>query len=172
MDYSTAIAKQLFSSESRRAQRELCAVSRIDRRVLTMGRRIKGPTLEPCCVSWGARHRRDQVDCIGDDGGGREMGMMFPFLENPEDLLEMMKIPKGIRPFYPSVMIQKVVIKVDEKGTEAAVISYMQLATTAGRSCPPPKRPSFIADHPFMFMIKEEMSGLIFFKGAVLNPRL
>ncbi|KAG5516921.1 hypothetical protein RHGRI_037602 [Rhododendron griersonianum] len=101
----------------------------------------------------------------------KEMGMMFPFLENPEDLLEMMKIPKGTRPFYPSVMIQKVVIKVDEKGTEAAVISYMRLATTAGRSCPPPK-PSFIADHPFMFMIKEEMSGLIFFKGAVLNPRL
>ncbi|KAF7120138.1 hypothetical protein RHSIM_Rhsim13G0178900 [Rhododendron simsii] len=100
----------------------------------------------------------------------KEMGMMFPCLENPEDLSEMMKIPKGI-PFFPSVMIQKVVIKVDEKGTEAAVVSRMQLPTMAARSCPPPK-PSFIADHPFMFMIKEEKSGLVFSKGAVLNPRL
>ncbi|XP_058198539.1 serpin-ZX-like [Rhododendron vialii] len=98
----------------------------------------------------------------------KEMGMMFPCLENPEDLSEMIKIPKGI-PFFPSVMIQKVVITVDEKGTEAAVVTRKQLPVMAAR-CPPPK-PSFIADHPFMFMIKEEMSGLVFFKGAVLNPK-
>ncbi|KAM4068358.1 hypothetical protein ACJW30_12G004900 [Castanea mollissima] len=36
----------------------------------------------------------------------------------------------------------------------------------------PPPRPSFVANHPFMFMIREEISGIIFFVGVVLNPLL
>ncbi|KAI8546141.1 hypothetical protein RHMOL_Rhmol07G0093900 [Rhododendron molle] len=35
---------------------------------------------------------------------------------------------------------------------------------------PPPETASFVADHPFMFMIKEETSGSVFFTGAVVNP--
>ncbi|KAH7848778.1 hypothetical protein Vadar_007707 [Vaccinium darrowii] len=98
-----------------------------------------------------------------------EMGMTFSFTENPEDVSGVMEMPEGVQ-FLDPIMIQKVVINVDEKGTEAAVVTRSQLATTAGR-CSPPKL-SFVADHPFMFMIREEISELVFFTGAVLNPCL
>lgn len=97
-----------------------------------------------------------------------EMGMTFPLIGNPEDLSVMMKIGKGT-PSFATTMIQKVVIKVDEKGTKAAAATY-----AVGMFCglirykPPTK--NFIADHPFIFMIREEKSGLVFFTGAVLNP--
>ncbi|KAF7127039.1 hypothetical protein RHSIM_Rhsim11G0123900 [Rhododendron simsii] len=99
-----------------------------------------------------------------------EIGMTFPSVENPEDFSEMMKIPEGI-PFFATKMIQKVVVKVDEKGTKAAAVTYGLVSGCRRRGQPPPK-PSFIADHPFMFVIKEEISGLLFFVGAVLNPSL
>jgi len=37
-------------------------------------------------------------------------------------------------------------------------------------SAPPPK-PSFVADRPFMFVIKDEMTGAILFMGNVSDPR-
>ncbi|KAE9446834.1 hypothetical protein C3L33_21258, partial [Rhododendron williamsianum] len=77
----------------------------------------------------------------------KEIGMTFPPVENPEDFSEMMKIPKGI-PFFATKMIQKVVVKIDEKGTKAAAVTYGRVLGCGG---PPPPKPSFIADHPFMF---------------------
>ncbi|KAE9448411.1 hypothetical protein C3L33_19691, partial [Rhododendron williamsianum] len=47
----------------------------------------------------------------------KQMGMTFPFVENPEDFSEMMKIPEGIQ-FLATSIFQKVVVQVDEKGTE------------------------------------------------------
>ncbi|KAF7127160.1 hypothetical protein RHSIM_Rhsim11G0124000 [Rhododendron simsii] len=100
----------------------------------------------------------------------KETEMTFPFIESPEDFSEMMTIPKGIQ-FVSTQMFQKVVIKVDEKGTEAEVITEICAMKSTGGCCSPPKS-SFVADHPFIFMVKEEISGLIFFMGAVLNPGL
>ncbi|KAM7483296.1 hypothetical protein LguiB_007879 [Lonicera macranthoides] len=37
---------------------------------------------------------------------------------------------------------------------------------------PPPPRPSFVTDHPFMFMIREYNSATPFFIGLVFNPLL
>ncbi|XP_058216713.1 serpin-ZX-like [Rhododendron vialii] len=99
----------------------------------------------------------------------KKIGMTFPFTENPEDFSEMMKIPKGI-PFLSISMTQKVVVKVDEKGTEAAAVTRARLRSLSYKRSLP--KPSFVADHPFLFMIKEKMSGLVFFMGAVLNPSL
>ena len=33
-------------------------------------------------------------------------------------------------------------------------------------------KPSFVAEHPFMFMIVEDFSNLVLFTGAVVNPLL
>lgn len=62
--------------------------------------------------------------------------MTFPFTENPEDFSEMMKIPKGM-PFLAISMKQKVVVKVDEKGTEATAVTRARLRALSYKPSPP-----------------------------------
>ncbi|KAG5540273.1 hypothetical protein RHGRI_020491 [Rhododendron griersonianum] len=94
-----------------------------------------------------------------------EMGMPFPFMENPEDFAEMVEIPNGLN--VPR-MFQKAFIEVDEKGTVAAAITLRSIP--GYYPAPPPKNTSFVADHPFMFMIIDEASRLVIFTGTVLDP--
>jgi len=59
---------------------------------------------------------------------------------------------------------QKVVLGIDEHGTEAAVatvIAYLSLGSDP---------PTFIIDHPFLFLIRERKSSTILFLGRVMNP--
>lgn len=63
-------------------------------------------------------------------------------------------------------MHHKVFIEVNEEGTEAAASN----AVIAVAQCARYAIPSFVADHPFMFMIREETSNAVFFLGALLNP--
>ena len=63
-------------------------------------------------------------------------------------------------------IIQKAVIKVDEEGTEAAAVTVATIVAVSAR--PPPT--NFIADHPFLFLLKEASTGLIIFRGKVNNP--
>ncbi len=56
---------------------------------------------------------------------------------------------------------QKSFVRVDEEGTEAAAVTSVSMAT----SMPPLVR----ADRPFLFAIRERLSGTILFVGAVLE---
>ncbi|XVF47349.1 hypothetical protein PTKIN_Ptkin03bG0102100 [Pterospermum kingtungense] len=58
-------------------------------------------------------------------------------------------------------------IPVNEEGTEAAAITSFGLCGCSMEREPPL---NFIADHPFMFMVREDASNVPFFVGAVLNP--
>ncbi|KAI8546143.1 hypothetical protein RHMOL_Rhmol07G0094100 [Rhododendron molle] len=97
----------------------------------------------------------------------RDMGTSSSFLTNPKDLSEMMHVPEDVHEFVPN-MIQKAFIEIDEKGTEAAAVT--EFSDEMGCSLQEPERTSFVADHPFVFMIREATSGLVFFTGAVLDP--
>ncbi|CAL5385128.1 unnamed protein product [Camellia sinensis] len=66
-----------------------------------------------------------------------------------------------------STILHKACVEIDEVGTEAAAITVSMLM---GCSLYEPEKVNFVADHPFLFMIKEEVSGLVIFAGAVLNP--
>lgn len=57
---------------------------------------------------------------------------------------------------------QKTFVKVDEAGTEAAAVTVGAIAVSA----PPP----FVADRPFLFAIRERLSGTILFVGQVTDP--
>ncbi|KAI9073449.1 hypothetical protein K1719_044586 [Acacia pycnantha] len=70
---------------------------------------------------------------------------------------------------YVSNILQKTFVEVNEEGTEAAASTAALLVPTSFRPMP---KPSFVADHPFIFMIREETSMAVFFIGAVLNPLL
>ncbi|KAF7140904.1 hypothetical protein RHSIM_Rhsim06G0044700 [Rhododendron simsii] len=97
-----------------------------------------------------------------------DMGVSFSRIENPRDLSEMMHIAEDIH-YFSLKMFQKAYIAVDEMGTEAAAITHFH-GVGCARSQPVIKPYNFVADHPFVFMIREERSGLILFSGAVLNP--
>ena len=70
---------------------------------------------------------------------------------------------------YVSSALQKAKIRVDEDGTEAAAAT----AAVVLAECPGPSRPSpveFIADRPFLFVIRNRNDGTILFMGRVTDP--
>ncbi|KAI9160473.1 hypothetical protein LWI28_008379 [Acer negundo] len=89
-----------------------------------------------------------------------ELGLELPFADRKAEITEMvLDIPY---PLYVSEIYLKSYIEVNEEGTEAAAsigaIMMMQQCR------------SLVVNHPFMFMIREEISNSVFFVGAVLNP--
>ncbi|MEX2048231.1 MAG: serpin family protein [Gemmatimonadota bacterium] len=62
-----------------------------------------------------------------------------------------------------SFVRQKTFIEVDERGTRAAAVTAVGISVT---SLPP----SFIADRPFLFAIRERLTGTILFVGLVEDP--
>ena len=65
-------------------------------------------------------------------------------------------------------VIHKAYVDVHEKGTEAAAAT----AVVMKRASAPVSRPKavFCADHPFVFMIRDNQTGSILFMGRVVNP--
>ena len=64
---------------------------------------------------------------------------------------------------YISDVIHKAFVEVNETGTEAAAVAWARPVAKAQLS-------SFIADHPFIFLIRENGSGAILFLGRVVDP--
>ena len=64
-------------------------------------------------------------------------------------------------------VFHKAFIAVDEEGTEAAAVT---VATTLDAAAAMDKPVPFIADHPFVFLIRHRSSGAILFMGRVMDP--
>ncbi|KAL9446118.1 hypothetical protein AB3S75_013901 [Citrus x aurantiifolia] len=94
------------------------------------------------------------------------LGLVLPFSGEGGGLAEMVDSPVG-KNLYVSSIFQKSFIEVNEEGTEAAAASA---ATVVLRSILLLEKIDFVADHPFVFMIRENMTGLVMFVGHVLNP--
>ncbi|KAJ8775071.1 hypothetical protein K2173_020075 [Erythroxylum novogranatense] len=94
----------------------------------------------------------------------KELGLELPFMDVGEftDMMDTDRSPVLSKVFHKSF------IEVNEEGTEAAASTAPGLILCCARIDPP----RFVADHPFIFTIKEENSGLVFFIGSVLNPIL
>ncbi|KAA8530479.1 hypothetical protein F0562_005188 [Nyssa sinensis] len=95
----------------------------------------------------------------------KQLGLKEPFMDLGE-ITEMVESPHGGR-LCLSKIFHKSYIEVNEDGTEAAASSAFYIRQRARYPTP-----SFVADHPFLFMIREETSRIVFFIGAVLNPIL
>ena len=90
------------------------------------------------------------------------LGMEKAFNGNEADF-------SGIREPDPSNMfidnvLHKTFISVDETGTEAAAATGVEI----DKSMPT----SFKADHPFIFLIQDNETGLILFMGRVMDPTM
>ena len=67
---------------------------------------------------------------------------------------------------FVSQISQKTKLKVNEKGTEAAAVTTIAVGTTSVAPNPEP-RIEFIVDRPFIFAIRDTISGTILFIGEV-----
>ncbi|KAI8548738.1 hypothetical protein RHMOL_Rhmol07G0296800 [Rhododendron molle] len=81
----------------------------------------------------------------------------------------MVDSPSVGRKLYVSSIFHKSFIEVNEEGTEAAAASAAAMREVSRRLSIPPKM-DFVADHPFLFVIREDMTGAVLFIGQVLNP--
>ena len=70
-------------------------------------------------------------------------------------------------PLVVSDVIQKALIEVDENGSEAAAASAVGMSF---RSSSLAKEIYFIADHPFIFSLRDTQTGLLLFKGRLGDP--
>jgi serpin B len=68
-----------------------------------------------------------------------------------------------------SNVVHRAWVKVDEEGTEAAAVTVIGMALASRRIEPP--IPTFRADRPFLFLIREQESGAILFLGRMLAPQ-
>jgi len=92
------------------------------------------------------------------------MGMAQAFEKGEADFSGM----TGKRDFWISAAIHKAYIDVNEEGTEAAAATGIVMRSMAMAYERPPV--VFRADHPFLFLIRDNRSGGILFMGRVTDP--
>ncbi|XP_019238574.1 PREDICTED: serpin-Z4-like [Nicotiana attenuata] len=93
----------------------------------------------------------------------KEMGLTLPF---DEEFREITEIVEAKGSFFINRILQKAFVEINEKGTEAAAVTF-ESYDDLGFSL---EDLSFVANHPFLFMIREKVSRSVIFTGAVLNP--
>ena len=89
----------------------------------------------------------------------------------PKEVLEKLGVPMrtnglAIEPLEVDDVIHKAVIKVDEKGTEAAAATAMEWMAECWNEPLPP----FIVDRPFLFVIYDDLAEKMLFTGYLQEP--
>lgn len=103
---------------------------------------------------WELRYRADLASLLAD------LGMVAAFDPIAADFSGM---TGGDNDLYIGRVIHEAYVKVDEEGTEAAAATAVAMeAGSAGVS--------FDADHPFVFVIRDDLTGAILFMGRVADP--
>jgi serpin B len=92
----------------------------------------------------------------------KAMGMKQAFDEQKADFTGMYK---GSERLYIQEVVHKTFTDVNEEGTEAAGAT----AVILGPGAPAPDV-NFHADHPFVFLVRENRSGSVLFVGRVVDP--
>lgn len=92
------------------------------------------------------------------------MGMPLAFSKDYADFSGMTGKPE----LYISDVIHQAFIHVDELGTEAAAATAVTTRCMMAR--PLDNIKVFNADHPFIFLIKDNATGSILFMGKIMNP--
>jgi serpin B len=94
-----------------------------------------------------------------------QMGMNAPF-----NRADFSKMTKDKTPLEISRIIQKAFVEVNEKGTEAAAVTVVMMATESSINRHEDLIPQFRADRPFLFLIRDKQTGAILFTGGLEKP--
>lgn len=91
-----------------------------------------------------------------------QLGVTDVFSEDRADLSGM---HTGTERLCVTTAVHKAFVEVNEEGTEAAAATGI----VVGEASAPPMIKTFVADHPFVFLIRHRPTGLILFFGKVEN---
>ncbi|NBN95406.1 MAG: serpin family protein [Verrucomicrobia bacterium] len=100
----------------------------------------------------------------------QKLGLESVFDHNRADLTGVASPPP---PLYVSDFLQKGELEVNERGTIAAVVTAFAIAAGMGMpdlTKPRAFRPRFFADHPFLYLVVDDVTGQVLFMGRVLRP--
>jgi serine protease inhibitor len=93
----------------------------------------------------------------------KTMGMTDAFSAPPADFSGI----DGRKDLAIDEVVHEAFVDVNEKGTEAAAATAATMEESASLA-----ETEFVADHPFVFMIRDRQSGSILFVGRVVNPAI
>lgn len=95
------------------------------------------------------------------------MGMKIAFDDRAADFTGISNPSERDERLHIDKVFHKAFIKLDETGTEAAAATGIGMAATT--SVAPPSE-QFVADHPFLFVLRDNASGLTIFMGRIDDP--
>ncbi|KAK9080265.1 hypothetical protein SSX86_001941 [Deinandra increscens subsp. villosa] len=98
----------------------------------------------------------------------KELGLVLPFSDK-DGMTEMVDSPIAKNVFVSSIH-HKSIVEVNEEGTEAAAVTACVMPVGCSRWTKYDKI-DFVADHPFLFVIREDVTGVVLFMGQVVDPR-
>ncbi len=90
------------------------------------------------------------------------LGMGIAFVEGPADFS---KICCGPGDIWIGKVKHKTFVEVNEEGTEAAAVTSVEMEFTSVPA-------TVYIDRPFLFVIRERLSGTILFMGLIMDPTL
>lgn len=94
----------------------------------------------------------------------KRLGVRRAFDDEAADFSGMLETER----LFVGAVLHKAFVAVDEAGTEAAAATVVSM--DAG-SAPAPETPvDFVADHPFLFLIRHEPTGAVLFMGRLATP--
>ena len=91
----------------------------------------------------------------------QEMGMRDAFDKDKADFTGL----SSVKELCITAVVHKAFVDVNEVGTEAAAATAVAIGL---QSLPPPA--TFHADHPFIYLIRDNKTGSVLFMGRVVNP--
>lgn len=95
----------------------------------------------------------------------KELGLVLPFSGR---LMGMVDPPEG-ELLAVSGIFYNSFVEVNEQQTEAATVSYYFLDLSCPESNDEPPELEFIGNHPFLFVIRENKTGMVLFIGQVIR---
>ncbi|MFP6900439.1 MAG: serpin family protein [Opitutales bacterium] len=115
---------------------------------------------------------------LGDSekpGALQKMGMVRAFVDprNPEGAVfdGMSHATNPQDKLYVTKVLHKAFVEVNEKGTEAAAATAVIMMVPASAPLSVSFTPTFKADRPFIYLIRDRQSGAILFLGRMMEPR-
>ncbi len=94
----------------------------------------------------------------------KKLGMQEAFAAGTADFSGM---GPGKGDLWIGQIVHKAFVEVNEEGTEAAAATAVEMVT---KSIPVFKTPEFRADHPFIFIIRDNRTHALLFLGRIADP--